>query len=65
MKEGTSAVCWRDRREVYLLTNMPNTPPVDEEGNASQSLCSESCNKSTGFVDLSDMVANRLYFILF
>jgi hypothetical protein len=38
---------------------------VDEEGIASKSLCSESHNKSKGFVDLSDMMAKSLYFTLY
>jgi hypothetical protein len=36
---------------------------VDEEGNASKPVCSENYNNSIGFVDLSEMVANSLYFI--
>lgn len=60
-------LCVEETREVYLLTNMPIPPTsgnaVDEEGNASKPLCSESYNNSIGFVDLSDMVANSLYFI--
>jgi hypothetical protein len=60
-KGGTSAVCGK-MREVYFLTNMHNTPAsghfVDEEGNASKPLCIESYNRSAGFVDLSDMMAN-------
>jgi hypothetical protein len=62
VKGGTSAVCWKDKREVYLLTNMHNPPAsghfVDEEGNASKPVCIESYNKIMGFVDLSDMMAN-------
>jgi hypothetical protein len=55
-------VCWKDKREVYLLTNMHNPPAsgrfVDEEGNASKPLCTGSYNKSMGFMDLSDMMVN-------
>jgi hypothetical protein len=54
-------VCWKDKRQVYLLTNM-NLPAsghfVDKEGKASKSVCIKSYTKSTGFVDLSDMIAN-------
>jgi hypothetical protein len=39
VKGGTSAVCWKDKRQVYLLTNKNNLPAsghfVDEEGKAS------------------------------
>jgi hypothetical protein len=61
VKGSTSAVCWKDKRQVYLLTNM-NLPAsghfVGEEGKASKPVCIKSYNKSVGFVDLSDMMAN-------
>lgn len=54
-------MCWKDKREVYLPTNM-NLPAsghfVDEEGKASKPVCIKSYAKSMGFVDLSDMKAN-------
>jgi len=53
-------VCWKDKRQVYLLNSKNNLPAsghfVDEEGKAS--VCIKSYTKSMGFVDLSDMVAN-------
>ena len=53
-------MCWKDKRQIYLLTNM-NLPAsghfVDKEGKASKSVCIKSYAKSMGFVDLSDMMA--------
>ena len=53
VKAGTRAVCWKDKSEVHLPSNMQNPPPsghfVDEERNASKPLCIESYNKSIGF----------------
>lgn len=61
MKEGTSAVCWNDKREVYLLTTTHILSAlgnyVDEEGNAAKRLCIESYN-SMGFVG---MVSKQLH----
>ena len=60
VKGGTSAVCWKGKRQVYLLTSKKNLPAsghfVNEEENASKSVCIKSYTKSTGFVDLSDTV---------
>jgi hypothetical protein len=43
VKEGTNVVCWKDKWQVYLLTNMNNLPAsrhfVDEEGNSSKPVC--------------------------
>ena len=45
VKEGASAVCWKDKREVYLLTNM-NLPAsghfVNEDGKAPKPVCIKS-----------------------
>jgi hypothetical protein len=65
VKGGTTAVCWKDKEEMYLLTNMNQSPPptsghyVDDEGNASKPLCIESYNSNMGFVDMSDKMANN------
>ena len=54
VKGGTSIVCWKDKIEVHLLTNMHNSPSsghfVDEEGNASKPLCTESYSKGYWFL---------------
>jgi hypothetical protein len=59
VKGGTSAVCWTDKREIYLFTNMHEPPIsghyVDEEVNASKPLCIESYKRKMGFVDMSDI----------
>jgi hypothetical protein len=48
-KCGTSALRWKDEREIYLLTNTHNPPSsshsVEEEENASKPLYTESYNK--------------------
>jgi hypothetical protein len=60
MTEGTSAAYWREKREVYLFTNMHSPPSsghfVGQEGNASKPLCIGSYNKSMGFVDVNDKI---------
>jgi hypothetical protein len=62
VKGGASAVCWKDKQEVYLLTNMHQPPAtghyVNEEGNLWKPLCIESYNSNMGFVDMSGMMAN-------
>jgi hypothetical protein len=47
---GTSAVCQKDKRKAYLLTNTHNPQLCGKKGNASKPLCTESYNTSTGFV---------------
>jgi hypothetical protein len=62
MKVDTSAVCWKDKREVYLLTNMHKPPAsgrfMDEEDNVPKPLCIESYNRNMGFVDMSGEMVN-------
>ena len=64
---GLTALVWRDRREVYMLTNMD---PISAEGN----FCDDSnrpmkphiverCNRHMGYVDNSDHMANRYLMI--
>jgi len=60
VKGGTSAMCWKEKRQVYPLTNTITLPAsghfVDEEENASKPVFIKSYTKSMGFVDLSDTV---------
>ena len=61
VKGGTRAVCWKDKRQIYLLTNKNNPASglfVNKEGNASKPVCIKSYTKSMGFVDLSVMMEN-------
>jgi hypothetical protein len=62
VKGGKSAVCWKDKREVYLLTNMHEPPAsghyVDEEGYAFKPLCIEIYNRNMDFVYTGNMIAN-------
>jgi hypothetical protein len=58
MVKGTlRAVCWKDRREVYVLSNM-HIPPVEgnfkTEGKATKPVITEDYNTHMGYVDLSD-----------
>jgi len=60
-RRGLTALVWKDRREVYMLTNM-DTPPA--EGNFCDSNhpmkphIMEQYNQHMGYVDSSDRTAN-------
>ncbi|XP_054718570.1 piggyBac transposable element-derived protein 4-like [Uloborus diversus] len=60
---GTTALCWRDKREVYMLSNM-HKPPTNNEliGNNSKPEIIKDYNENMGFVDLSDRMANSYTF---
>jgi hypothetical protein len=55
------AVCWKDKWEVYVLSNM-HIPPVEDnfktEGKAVKPVTIEDYNTHVGYVDLSDQMAN-------
>jgi len=56
------AVCWKDRRDVYILTNT-HAPPVegnftDESGQAIKPRVVEDYNAYMGSVDKSDRMVN-------
>jgi hypothetical protein len=56
------AVRWKDRRDVYILTNM-HAPPVEcnfthESGHAIKPRVVEDYNAYMGFVDKSDRMVN-------
>jgi hypothetical protein len=56
------AVRWKDRRDVYILTNM-HAPPVEgnftqESGQAIRPGVIEDYNAYVGFVDKSDRMVN-------
>jgi hypothetical protein len=56
------AVCWKDRRDVHILTNM-HAPPVEgnftqESGQAIEPRVVEDYNAYMGFVDKSDRMVN-------
>ena len=56
------AVWWKDRHDVYILTNM-HSPPVegnftDDSGNAIKPRVVEDYNAYMGFVDKSDRMVN-------
>jgi len=56
------AVRWKDRRDVYILTNM-HSPPVegnfiDDSGNAIKPRVVEDYNAYMGFVDKADRMVN-------
>jgi len=57
------AVRWKDRRDMYILTNM-HTPPVEgnftqESGQAIKPCVVEDYNAYMGFVDKSDRLVNN------
>jgi len=56
------AIHWKDKRDVYILTNM-HSPPVegnftDESGQAIKPRVAEDYNAYMGFVDKSDRMVN-------
>jgi hypothetical protein len=57
-----TALVWKDKREVYILTNMHQPPTegnfCDEHGNALKPAIVESYNTHMGYVDKSDRMAN-------
>jgi hypothetical protein len=62
VKGHLSAVCWKDKRDVFVLTNM-RAPPVeenfvDEAGRAVKPHVTEDYNTHMGYVDKSDRRAN-------
>ena len=62
VKGHLSAVRWKDKRDVYVLTNM-HPPPVegnfvDESGHAVKPHVIEDYNTHMGYVDKSDRMAN-------
>jgi len=59
---GLTALVWKDRREVYMLTNM-DPPPAEGNfcGNSNRPVkphIMERYNRHMGFVDISDRMAN-------
>jgi hypothetical protein len=54
--------CVLERQEASLPLHQHKPPNIrsfcGQEGKASKSVCFKSYTKSTGFVDLSDMMAN-------
>ena len=62
---GLTALVWKDRREVYMLTNMD--PPPSEGNFYDSSKCPvkphivEWCNQHMGYVNNSDRLANSYF----
>jgi hypothetical protein len=57
-----TALAWKDKREVYILTNI-HQPPTggnfrDEHGNALKPATVKSYNTKMGYVNKSDRMAN-------
>ena len=57
---GLTALLWKDRREVYMLTNM-DPPPAegnfcDNSNRPVKPHIVERCNQHMGFVDISDLM---------
>ena len=56
-------VCWKDKRDVYILTNMHAHPVegnfTDESGQAIKPRVVEDYNACMGFVDKADRMVNR------
>jgi len=60
-RSGLTALVWKDRREVYMLTNM-DPPPAEgnfcDSNHAMKPHIVEWYNQHTGYVDNSDRMAN-------
>jgi len=59
---GLTALVWKDRREVYMLTNM-DPPPAegnfcDDSNRPVKPNIVEQYNRHMGYVDSSDRMAN-------
>jgi hypothetical protein len=61
VKGTPRAICWKDKREVYVLSNM-HIPPVEgyfeTERKAIKPVIIEDYNTHMGYVHLSDRMAN-------
>ena len=59
---GLTALVWKDRREVYMLTNMDPLPAegnfCDDSNHPMKPHIVERCNRHNGYVDNSDRMAN-------
>jgi hypothetical protein len=62
-RDDLTAILWRDKRDIFMLTNMHNTPAekgnfCDEKGSALKPLIVEDYNHHMGYVDKGDRMAN-------
>jgi hypothetical protein len=67
VKGNLSVVCWKDKRDVYVLTNM-HSPSVDcnfrdESGNAIKPRVIKDYNAHKDFVDKSDRMETAMEFL--
>ncbi|KAG8233613.1 hypothetical protein J437_LFUL001024 [Ladona fulva] len=58
-----TAITWRDKRDLNLLTNIHNPPAdgnfCDEQGNAIKPVIIQDYNRNMGFVDKGERMANK------
>jgi hypothetical protein len=61
-RDDLTAILWKDKRDMYVLTNMHNPPPTgnfcDEDGNALKPQIIQDNNQNTGFEDKGDRMTN-------
>ncbi|PNF43126.1 hypothetical protein B7P43_G18025 [Cryptotermes secundus] len=62
VRQNMTALVWKDKRDVYMLTNM-HSPPAEgnfcgEHGNATKPAVVADYNKHMGYVDKADRMAN-------
>jgi hypothetical protein len=66
VRDDLTALFWKDKRDVLMLTNMHSAPEegnyCDEYGNAMRPKIIENCSQHMGYVDKSDRMASS-YFI--
>jgi hypothetical protein len=62
VKGTLTAIVWKDRRNVIILTNMLSSPLegnfCDENGKAMKLAIVQDCNRHMGYVDKSDRMMN-------
>jgi hypothetical protein len=60
--KGNLTVCWKDKREVYMLSNIHPSPAqgqvMDDSGRSIKPKIVEDYNTHMGYVDMSDRMAN-------
>jgi hypothetical protein len=61
-RDDLTAILWRDKRDIFTLTNVHNTPAEDNfcdgKGSALKPLIEADYNRHMGYVDKGDRMVN-------
>jgi hypothetical protein len=61
-RDDLTAILWKDKHDVYVLTNIHNPPPTgnfcDKDGNTLKPQIIQDYNQNMGFVDKGDRMTN-------